>query len=208
MSHWVWYWVSKSPAAARVSNIVPEFACVCFCVLQFRIPKKYLRDCGWILTKLFLFDKTYTSYRQGHLRSSRQNDMVSPPSTSFHPPLHGSRTVIPPHLSHLLFHLPFTILSALVSPLSFTRLQEGGERGGVGLLALTEVEGEISLLLDEEASTLFPLEQLAVCPLKWCAIKLCGRKFDFHETGCVCAMSKVRSLKVSYIIGVSGYVCS
>lgn len=55
------------------------------------------------------------------------------------------------------------------------------------------MEGEISLLLDEEASTLFPLEHLAVCPLKWTAIKLCGRRFDFHETGCVCAMSKVRA---------------
>jgi hypothetical protein len=123
------------------------------------------------------------------------------------PPCMGPVQSSPPPFN-LLFHLPFTILPALVSPASFHLLQEGGERGGVGLLALTEVEGEISLLLDEEASTLFPLEQLAVCPLKWCAIKLCGRKFDFHETGCVCAMSKVRSLKVSYILGVSGYVCS
>lgn len=48
-------------------------------VCQFRIPKQYLVECGWILTKLFLFDKTYTSYRQGHLRGAAHRQAAGAP---------------------------------------------------------------------------------------------------------------------------------
>lgn len=50
----------------------------------------------------------------------------------------------------------------------------------------------MTLLLPEEDVGLFPMGALVACPLRWTPIKLCGRRFDFHETGVVSAMSKVR----------------
>ncbi len=59
------------------------------------------------------------------------------------------------------------------------------------LLFFCDIEGEISLLLDEEDVNLFPANALLVCPQRWKAVKLCGRTFDFNETGVVSAMSRV-----------------
>jgi len=60
-----------------------------------------------------------------------------------------------------------------------------------GPLALVEMEGEVTLLLEEETLPLFPPLALLPCPLRWRALKLCGRPFGFEETGLVAAMCKM-----------------
>ena len=63
-----------------------------------------------------------------------------------------------------------------------------------GPLALIVMEGEeVTILLPEDDLPLFPPGALVACPLRWTPIKLCGRRFDFHETGVVSAMSKARA---------------
>jgi hypothetical protein len=53
------------------------------------------------------------------------------------------------------------------------------------------MEGELTLLLEEASLHLFPPLALLPCPLRWRALKLCGRPFGFEETGLVAAMSKM-----------------
>jgi len=56
---------------------------------------------------------------------------------------------------------------------------------------MIEMEGEVTLLLEEASLSLFPPLALLPCPLRWRALKLCGRPFGFEETGLVAAMSKM-----------------
>ena len=60
-----------------------------------------------------------------------------------------------------------------------------------GPLAFIEMDGELTLLLEEASLALFPPLALLPCPLRWRALKLCGRPFGFEETGLVAAMSKM-----------------
>jgi hypothetical protein len=76
--------------------------------------------------------------------------------------------------------------------LTWSLSQQAKEPSACHLLSFCEVEGEVSLLLDEEDVDTFPANAVTVCPVRWTAIKLCGRRFDFSETGIVSAMSKVR----------------
>jgi len=57
----------------------------------------------------------------------------------------------------------------------------------------------ISLILDESWLALFPEGALAVCPVPWKAIKLCGKNFAFDAVGVVNAMSAPYRSKVSLL---------
>jgi hypothetical protein len=48
--------------------------------------------------------------------------------------------------------------------------------------------GQISLIMDEDASMLFPPDALVGNCGLWRAVKLCGHQFSFDETGVVSAM--------------------
>jgi|TARA_B100000524_G_scaffold35019_2_gene17223 hypothetical protein len=52
----------------------------------------------------------------------------------------------------------------------------------------THTEGDISLIIDEDSLVDFPSEATTGSPSCWRAVKLCGRRFAFDETGVVSAM--------------------
>ena len=61
------------------------------------------------------------------------------------------------------------------------------------MLGLWSCDDELTLLISEEDSKLFPPNSLIISPEKWKIIKLCGRAIEFDETGIVSAMSRVEN---------------
>ncbi|KAG9412468.1 GATS protein-like 3 [Aphanomyces cochlioides] len=67
-----------------------------------------------------------------------------------------------------------------------------------------ETAEEISLILDEECLTDFAEDAVIVSPDRWRVIKLCGKTYDFDETGIVAAMSGLNSANTQ-VLNVSSF---
>ena len=92
-----------------------------------------------------------------------------------------------------------SVTSPLISPLNVEQ-ENYGFRSPTGhtnrtsfMWGIWQCGDEITLLLEESDTLLFPEGALQVSPQHWRIIKLSGRAIDFDETGIVSAMSQIES---------------
>lgn len=69
-------------------------------------------------------------------------------------------------------------------------------------------ESELTILLEEEDLSRFPMESLAISPQRWRVTKLAGRPIAFDETGVVSSMSKIETNVPSLNISTATTNCT
>ena len=75
--------------------------------------------------------------------------------------------------------------NALLKRLLFS---DDAAEGGGGFWSYTHTESDVSLIIDQRELAEFPPGAVLGEPTCWRAVKLCGRRFEFDETGVVSAM--------------------
>ncbi|KAF0689955.1 Aste57867_18599 [Aphanomyces stellatus] len=90
------------------------------------------------------------------------------------------------------------------SAFGLTQLVLRSQGGAHAFWCYCETGEEISLIVDEECLVAFSESAVIVSPDRWRVIKLCGRTYNFDETGVVAAMSALNSVNTQ-VLNISSF---